>query len=365
MPAPTVTVTTATSPPPRASLTDTGVAMIAGISRTGPAGTTAIPRLVQAADRCLSQSDWISKYGGGSQANGRLSFSVDYDWVEEYFRDGGASLYYARVVGPNPVFALLNLTGTGTTLIVTANEYGDLANTKKIQVINGPINGAGYRQILLLENDGTTVIDKTVEFNATSTVAGVVLGAGSNVPVTITLGGGSGLPNVIAATVLAGGTDDHGNITQTQVDVALANLAADLGPGNVGAPNWQTSACGLSLLAHGKAYNRFAANDTVNGASKSTLLTHAAALQGGVNASYGMLLAPWIQIPPLATGGTARSVPPSALQFAKFAETDASDSPNQSPRARGAPAATRRASRARSRGSRRARRTRTTSPTRA
>jgi hypothetical protein len=146
MPAPTVTVTTATSPPPRASLTDTGVAMIAGISRTGPAGTTAIPRLVQAADRCLSQSDWISKYGGGSQANGRLSFSVDYDWVEEFFRDGGAELYYARVLGPNPVKASINLAGTGTTLIVTADEYGDLANSKKVKVIQGPVGGSGYRR---------------------------------------------------------------------------------------------------------------------------------------------------------------------------------------------------------------------------
>lgn len=330
MPAPTVTVATATSPPPRASLTDTGVALVAQITRTGPVGTAALPRLVQAADACLSQNDWVSKFGGGSQVNGRLSFSSDYDWVEEFFRDGGARLYPARVVGPSPVFASLNLAGTGTTLVVTANEYGDLANTKKIQVINGPIGGAGTRVIKLLENDGTTLVDQTAEIGTQAGFAGIVLGASSNVPVTITLGGGSGLPTVAAATVLAGGTDDHANITQTQVDVALANLAADLGPGNVAAPNWQTSACGLSLLSHAKTYSRFAVCDTVNGASKSTLLSHASALQGGVNASYGMLLAPHIQIPALSTGGTVRTVPPSALQCAKFAETDASDSPNQS-----------------------------------
>lgn len=330
MPAPTVTVATATSPPPRASLTDTGVAGIVGISATGPAGTTAVPRLVTTADRLLSQSDWVSRYGAGSLALGRLATSVDYDVVEEFFRDGGASLYYARVVGPSPVKATLNLAGTGTSLVVTANEYGDVANTKKIQVINGPIGGAGTRVVKLLENDGTTLIDQTAEIATQAGFAGIVLGASSNVPVTITLGGGTGLPTVVAATVLAGGTDDRSNITQTQVDVALANLAADLGPMNVAAPNWQTSACGLSLLAHGKAYNRFAACDTVNGASKATLLSHASALQGGVNASYGMLLAPWVQIPALATGGTARSIPASALQLAKFAQTDASDSPNQS-----------------------------------
>ena len=330
MPAPTVTVATATSPPPRASLTDTGVALVAQVTRTGPAGTNASPRLVQASDACLSQQDWISRYGGGSQANGRVSYSVDWDWVEEFFRDGGARLYVARVVGPNPVKASLNLTGTGTSLVVAAAEYGDLANTKKIAVINGPIGGSGTRVVQLLENDGTTVIDQTAEIGTQAGFAGLTLGASSNVPVTIALGGGTGLPNVMAATVLSGGTDDHANITQTQVDVALANLTADLGPGNVAAPNWQTSACGLSLLSHGKTYNRFAVCDTVNGASKSTLLTHAGALQGGVNASYGMLLAPWVQIPALSTGGTVRAVPPSALQCAKFAETDASDSPNQS-----------------------------------
>lgn len=325
MPAPIVNVTAAAAPTPRSSPTDTGVCGVALITRTGPV------RMLTTLDADFSLNDWLSGYGGGSLTNGRLAYSVGYDWVESFFRNGGNKLYTTRVVGPNPVKASLNLTGTGTTLVVTANEFGDLANTKKIDVINGPINGAGFRQIRLLENDGVTVIDKTVEFNVTSTVAGVVLGATSNVPITITLGGGSGLPVVLAATALSGGTDDHANITQTQIDAALTNLFIDLGPMQVAAPDWQTSTAHLSLLSHGATYNRFGLCDPVDTTTKSTVLTNAGLLKGTTNGAYGAMYHPWVTVAALAPGGTGRSVPPSAFAAAKMATTDASDGPAQSP----------------------------------
>lgn len=326
MDAPTITVTTQVDPVQRSRPTETGIGAIIGISRTGPAG-----RLLTPDDKLTSQDAWVDEYAGGSLANGRLAYSIDYDWVEEFFRDGGAELYYARVLGPNPVKATINLAGTGTSLIVTADEYGDLANTKKIKVIQGPVGGAGYRVVQYFENDGTTLIDQTSEFNDRTLVNGVHLGADSNVPVTITLGGGSGLPAVAAATALSGGTDDHANVTQTQIDAALTYLSADLGPVNVAAPNWGTAATGLSLLAHGAAYGRYAAIDTVDTATKATVTTQLASLQGTANGEHGTLVHPWIEIPEIAFGGLPRAVPASALQLAKWAQTDATDGagPNQ------------------------------------
>jgi hypothetical protein len=156
------------------------------------------------------------------------------------------------------VKATINLAGTGTTLIVTADEYGSYFNAFKIKVIQGPIGGSGYRVVQLMENDGTTVIDQTDEFNDRTAVSGVQLGADDNVPVTITLGGGSGLPTVAAATALSSGTDDRASITQTQVDTALTYLSIDNGPGQVVSPNWQTNAAHDSLDAHAAANNRFA-----------------------------------------------------------------------------------------------------------
>lgn len=325
MPAPSVNITTAAAPVPRSSPTDTGVAFVVGMSAAGPA------RLLAASDKVTSLNDWIARYGGGSVANARLSYSVDYDWVETFFREGGNALFYGRVVGPTPVKASLNLTGTGTTLVVTADEYGSLFNGYKVDVINGPVNGAGYRQIRLLQSDGTTVIDKTAEFNDRTAMANVKLGASSNVPVTITLGGGSGLPNVMAATALSGGTDDHANITQTQVDAALANLFVDLGPGQVAAPNWQTSTAHLSLLSHAATYGRFALCDPVDTTTLSTLTTNAAALKGSTNGGYGALYTPWLQVPALAAAGAARSVPPSALVAGLIGRNDPIETPSQSP----------------------------------
>jgi hypothetical protein len=63
----------------------------------------------------------------------------------------------------------------------------------------------------------------------------------------------------------------------------------------------------------------------------STLTTNAAALKAGTNSSYGALYHPWLQIPALATNGTARTVPPSALIAGKLAQNDPTDTPSQSP----------------------------------
>lgn len=327
MPAPAVNIVTAASPVPRSSPTDTGVTFLVGQSTQGPA------RLLTANDKIVSLNDWIARYGGGSTANARLSYSVDYDWIETYFREGGNQLYYGRVVGPAAAFASINLAGTGTSLVVTADEYGSYFNQFKIAVTTV---GSG-RNVQLLQSDGTTVIDQTGEIDTQAGFANLKLGAAAHVPVTITLGGGSGLPTNMAATSLGNsvsGTDDHTNITQTQVNTALSNLFIDLGPGQVAAPNWQTSTNHLALLSHAASYNRFALCDPVDTTTLSTLTTNAAALKGTTNGSYGSLYHPWVQVPSLTTSGTSRSVPPSSLVAGKIAQNDVTDTPSQSPAGR-------------------------------
>ena len=114
---PGVTVTTGTVAPPRSSPTDTGVAFLAGLFNRGPAGT-----LLTDSDGYTSQAAVEAVYGT------RQSYSVASDWVETFFREGGNRLYVPRVLGPAAVAATLNLTGTGTTLIVTAKNKGSWAN---------------------------------------------------------------------------------------------------------------------------------------------------------------------------------------------------------------------------------------------
>lgn len=327
MPAPTINVSLSTTPSPRARPGADGTAVIIGVSRTGPVG------LLTRGRKLHSHTAWLAGYGGGSIDEGRLAHSVDSDVVEEFFQDGGAGagMYYGRAVGPAAAKATLNIPGTsGTGLVATFDEYGDLPQERRLKVINGPVGGSGYRVVQLTEADGTTVIAQTVEYNANTTVNGVKLDAGGLTPMTLTLGGGSGLTPVMAATAPTGGTDDYANITQTQIDAALSYINADLGNANIAAPNWGgSSVVGAALLNHAAIFNRFACIDTADTQTKGTVLTQANALQGITHSEHGSLITPWIEIPPLAFNGTPRAVPGSALQLAKWAETDATDGPNQ------------------------------------
>jgi hypothetical protein len=357
MPAPAVNITTAASPVPRSSPTDTGVAYVVGMSTQGPSRLLTERRQ----DRQPQRLDQPLRRRVGRERAPLLL--VDYDWIDTFFREGGNALYYGRVVGPTPVKASINLAGTGTTLIVTADEYGSYFNSFKIKVINGPVGGSGTRVVQLFQNDGTTLIDQTAEVATQAGFAGLKLGVAANVPCTITLGGGSGLPTVAAATVLSGGTDDRANITQTQVDAALANLFTRPRPRPGRLPELadrRPRTCRCSRTPRPTTGSRSATPWTPR---RSRRHDERRRPEGGTNGSYGALYHPWVQVPTLATGGSARSVPPSALVAGKIAQNDPTVTPSQSPPGSGAPRTTRPTSTRRGRASPPGRATPTRSPT--
>lgn len=319
MPAPVINITAGASIVPRSSPTDTGPAHIIGISATGPAG-----RLLTLNDDIHSHGEWLEVFGGGSLVNGRLSYSIDSDWVEKFFLRGGHTLRYSRVLGPAAARSVLNLAGaSGTSLVATADEYGAFYNAFKLQVTNGV--DSTTRIVKLLAGDGTTLLDQTVQQATQAAFAGLKLNTGTGT-ITLTVGGGTGLPSVAAATSMGGttsGTDDHANITQTQLDAALGFLTLDLGPGQVAAPNWQTDAMHDSLDAHAAAFNRISVLDPIDTTVKATLVSAGQHHQANAHGDRGAVLAPWVQIGPLAPSGSNRSVPPSAVFCAACATTDA------------------------------------------
>jgi hypothetical protein len=95
--APAVNISTAASPVPRSSPTDTGVTHMVGMSLTGPSG-----RLLTADDAIINLDDWIARYGGGSTANARLSYSVDYDWIDRTSAAAATSSSTAASSAPAP-----------------------------------------------------------------------------------------------------------------------------------------------------------------------------------------------------------------------------------------------------------------------
>src|SRR4051812_32886188 len=110
---PGVTVIDRDTTRPRTSPTDTGVWFVAGMTEKG---SILVPVEINSLD------DYTTKLGA------RVTYGFLYDSLDVYFREGGGKAYVGRVVGPAPVYATLNVTGTGVTHTITAKSPGVWAN---------------------------------------------------------------------------------------------------------------------------------------------------------------------------------------------------------------------------------------------
>jgi hypothetical protein len=268
---------------------------------------------------------------GPADAAVKIGDRVSYSAARDAMDIVGASSYFARVVGPNPVLATLNMTATGVTHTINAKTVGDWANGAagglSVQVIQGPAGGASYRQYVVFLN--AVEVERSPEFadNIASRQA-VVDYSVSLTYVNITLGAGSGIPAVAAAANLAGGTDDRANAGETEWAAAINRFTPDLGPGQVSMLGRTTDTAHTNLLAHALASNRFALLDGPNTLVKATLLANASPLRALLTAPYGALYAPWVSYPGTAPG-TTRTLPPSMFVARAMASNDATDGPNQ------------------------------------
>ena len=298
------------TPSPRSTPTNTGTGFFVGLSDKGS---------ILAPIPTYSMDDFI-RYCGTRQ-----SYSVLYDAVEAFFREGGNQAWIGRVVGPAPVYAFRNLVDAvaATSLVVKANSPGSWGNSIKVAVIAGVTSGYAIQVtdsnnvVLELSPDLTTQQD-AVTWATYSQYITVTIGASANAPV---IGGA----NVLTA--LATGADDRNNITDTQWQNALNLFTKDLGPGNVAAPGRTASAGHLQLLAHAAANNRFAVLDPPDTATLATITAIISSDKAGLNGQYGGLWWPWINIPGIAAG-TTRPVPPSGSVMGQMARMDALRGPN-------------------------------------
>lgn len=302
MPRPGVEVTLQDAPPVRSANTDTSRWFFADFAERGD---HIAPILLNGPS------------GAAAALGNKVSYSMARDAMEVY----GGKAYFARVVGPNPVYATLNLAGTtGTALVVNAKSVGDWANGAagglKVQVANGPIGGSATRQITVSLNNVT--VETTPEY---STTTDFVTWSLNSSYVTITQGGGTGLPVVVAATNLAGGTDDHANATDTQWAAAINRFTTDYGPGQVTQLGRTTSQAHIDTNTHAFNFNRIAINSGPNSLTKATLLTAAAADRAGAHPEFGTLFAPWITYPGTASG-TVRILPPAPFVAREIARND-------------------------------------------
>lgn len=306
MTAPGSVVTRRSAALPRQAPVATGVKFDVGMTEKGPLTPQAL----------LSMDDYAAVFGA------RVTWSYLYDALEASFKDGVTKAVICRAVGPTPVLAthtFVDVVPAGS-LIITADSYGTWGNGLSV-VITHP-DGTHY--VLAISLNGT-LVETTPSF--TTQQQAVDWSAGSDY-VTIAAGVGSGIP-VAATSSLAGGTDDHADITDAQYLTALNLLTKDLGPGQVCVSGVTTATTHANLFAHAAATNRVPMPDFADSGSKATLVT-AAGVDRAVNgANTAGAFSPWAIIPGV-TAGTTRVVPYSAVQCGIIARNDnAGVVPNQ------------------------------------
>ena len=242
-----VTVSTqAIASPPPGVVVDSGQAFIVGQTQRGPVHTPT---------RVFGLADFRATFG---ERSGGTSL---YDVVASAFKEGLGSAYILRAAGPAPVKATIGLDSAKIT--VTAKEYGAFANdwsaafttaTKTVTVVKGT---------------------ETVTYSG-SDAAGLQAAAAVDPDVTVTV---SSLPSGnVAATNLAGGTDDYSNAV---VATSLAYLGADLGDGAVVWPGKVSSATSAALETHCAATNRLGLLSVAAATSQANAIAAAAAVTDG------------------------------------------------------------------------------------
>jgi len=286
---PGVAVSILEAPTPVSVPLNTGSWFTLGTSDRGPSNA---PTLIQSLDQ------FNTVFGA------RQSYSVLYDCVETFFREGGAQAYISRVVGPAASIGTHALNDAVAAVSLNANAIGPGAWSAnyKVGVVSGVATGSYQIQVTDINNN---VLEQS----------GDLLDQGSAVTwsqysnyIRITLGVSTQVPAVAAPAALTAGNDDRANITDTQWQSALDACGASLGPGQVSQPGRTSSTAYNQLTGHAQNNNRVAILDLPNSATVATLIGAAS----GVVSRFAAAFCPWVVIPGITTG-TTRTVPPCAL----------------------------------------------------
>jgi phage tail sheath protein FI len=278
----------------RGEPTDNGTWFVTGFAEQGPSDE---------AVEITSLNDFEDTFGG------RVAYSQLWDALELFFAEGGAVAYVGRVVGPDPVKASVTFDdgAAADALKVEALYEGDYANGAAGGLSAEIVAGTGGTRTLIVYDDGVEV-ERYIDWADAAEIVGLL--ASSDYVRGTDLAGG--LPAVAAEANLAGGTDDHANASEDEWTATLDLFGEDLGPGQVSAPGRTTTAAQQALIAHARTHKRSFYLDTVDLASKATLLAAVAAIEDEVGAEYGGLFGTWYEIPGLVEG-TVRAVPGSAF----------------------------------------------------
>lgn len=276
---------------------DTGTWFVDGTTDRGPANTAT---LIQSMDQ------FVTVFGA------RQSYSVLYDALELFFREGGNRAYVSRVVGPSATIGTHNLLDTNSAVSLTVNAIGPGAWSSGYKV--AVVAGSGSNFQIQVSDSSNVVLEQSPDLPDQGSA--IAWSRNSNY-IRIVLGATALNPVVAALAAISSGNDDRGSITDTEWATALAAFAVTLGPGQVSHPGRATSTAYGQIKTHAEANNRVGLIDLANSGTESTVASSAASVSSRFVAGF----APWAVIPGLTTG-TTRTVPPCALIAGLVAKND-------------------------------------------
>lgn len=173
--------------------TGTGTAFIAGVTDQAP------PVISQFAGapyvRCQSIVDYTTAFGPRSSTSALL-----YDWLDEFFHDGGQAAYVARVTDATAAAASLALQDAGShpTVLVSALSPGLDGNSIYVAVLNS--TGATFTATVTSGSPNLTAISSTRNIGVGTPVSGAGIPNGTTL-VSVNSGANSA---VLSAPVAAG-----------------------------------------------------------------------------------------------------------------------------------------------------------------
>jgi hypothetical protein len=362
--------------------TTTGNAFIVGLTDEGP------PPSGPAYVYCQSISQYITAFGARSTTS-----AITYDWLDEFFHDGGSGAYVARVTDNTATAATLTLQDSGPepTVLVTALTAGVDGNSTNIVVTRG--TGTTFSGTTTSSSEAVTSVSSFANVGVGTYVTGTGIAAGTYVsainvsastltlsanattsgsktltPTTFTVevensagnvletwgpyyetsqlfaittsnyvtfaqstgsGNTTNQPAALTSTALSGGANPD-DISSASYVTALAQFPSSLGPGTVAVPSQTNSTVWTGLLAHASANNRFAALDTADGTTSASVVTSVGSIGTTTTASYGIFTQGSLTIPGI-TPGTTRTVAGSAAVAALRAQVAATPSQNTAP----------------------------------
>jgi hypothetical protein len=317
-PGSTVNVTAATGGINQQS--PTAAAFVVGIADRGP--TTPI--------QVLDFIDFQTKFGSRNATAAVLS-----DSVEAMFAEGTTIMYVARVIGPGATYGSVQAVdragSPSPTMLLTAKWAGVQSSNISYSIAAGTVansfdvlvyDTAAYNPSLPVETyrDNLSVANAVAAINA---VSSYLVGTDSVSPNT----GTTAYPAIVTNIPLSSGNDDRTNAVDANWATALNSFPATLGAGLLLAPGRYTSSAHLGQMAAAVSQSRFAYLDTAPLPAAADITALALGDSGGTGytdpGDSGLVIGPWVTIPPAPGGSVPRQVPQSATLAGRTAAVDA------------------------------------------